>query len=348
MKSKQKQWEECLLAAKIIVANNRNEAPEGFDPKMTWVAAAVGVAGIAVSVGSTAASGGFSKKPAAGAGGASGASGFPTWKNIPNVTYNPQAGAQQFGSILPSLTQSANSITANNTKQREKISPGSGQQFGLANNALNGYLQGNVPQDVQDQVLRDSAEKVGGTNNPFTGGGVAGSNFQRNLGLTSLNLQQAGLSAAPQWQQLANSFVTNPLSVAPFAQQMSQQQYQYDALNSQINTENASSGYAAGVNSWAQPQVMAQQQQALNQAGTNQLLGGLNGVAQVAGSYFGHTNGSPVASTGYGGSGYSGQPVQYSGINQANIQDLSGGASNGQLPSGLPAFNMAAYNLGQG
>lgn len=250
------------------------------------------------------------------------------------MNYDPTKGASDFGSILPQLTQQANQITANNTKQREKISPGSNAQFGLANQALNGYLQGRVPQDVQDQVARDSAERVGGTNNPFTGGGLAGANFQRNLGLTSLNLQQAGLSAAPAWQSLAQSFITNPLQVAPFAAQMAQQQYQYDALNSQINTENASSGYAANVNSWAAPQVMGQQQQALNQAGTNQAIGGLTGLAQVAGSYFGSrgAGGHPGGQV-YGNPIYEGQGANY-GLPNANAPVYR--PTQGNFPAGDP------------
>jgi len=46
--------------------------------------------------------------------------------------------------------------------------------------------------------------------NLFSGGGQAPANFARNLGQTSLGLSQFKLSAAPTWQQLANSMVVRP------------------------------------------------------------------------------------------------------------------------------------------
>ena len=92
-------------------------------------------------------------------------------------------------------------------------------------------LSGQVPQDVQDALQRSSAFQnlMGG----FAGSSMGGANAARNLGLTSLQLQQQGLqtaqaagNAAQTWAGLANMTLMNPSSymVTP-AQAISLDQY---------------------------------------------------------------------------------------------------------------------------
>jgi len=129
MQSKDKQWQECLDKAEKLVASYRSEAPEGFDPKMTWVAAGVGVAGLAVSIGTTAASGGFGGKKGGAAGGSGGFPGYQgEFKPIPNVNDDPLYGANQLNAQMGGLQKAAAAETAFQTKQREKIMPGSANQ----------------------------------------------------------------------------------------------------------------------------------------------------------------------------------------------------------------------------
>ena len=124
-------------------------------------------------------------------------------KNLLGDQYDPNSPygfAQQF----------ANAGTAQNIALQNKVAPGSKEQRKLATNQLNSYIQGQVPQDVQQNINRQVAQNLGGGFNLFSGGGQAPANFARNIGQTSLGLSQFGLSAAPTWQQLANTMVVSP------------------------------------------------------------------------------------------------------------------------------------------
>lgn len=264
-----------------------------------WGAIGAGAAVLSAGVGAASAAGAFDRPNSQG-----GAANYPTYQGqftpIPGVSYNPSAGADAFKSILPSLTASANKITANDTRQREKILPGSAAAFRQGGINLNSLLQGNIPQDALNRINQIVAERSGGGNNPFTGGGQAVGDFARNIGQTSLDLMSRGLSLTPSWLSLANSFITSPLQVAPLAAQMSQQQYAYDALNTNIDQFNSTGGlqqaanmYQAGQNTWG---AFAQQDQQLS---TN--LANLSGLVANAG------RGLTAMGTAY--NGMSGNPV---------------------------------------
>ena len=104
----------------------------------------------------------------------------------------------------------ANMGTRANIANQELVTPGSQAQRQLAQNQINEYIQGRIPLDVQQNTQRAIAQSFGGGYNPFNGGGQAPSAFARNIGQTSVGLSQFGLSAAPTWQQLANSMVVSP------------------------------------------------------------------------------------------------------------------------------------------
>lgn len=236
----------------------------------TFIAVGGGLASTAATVGSAAmaaapavsaiggiASAGLSAASAMGAfggggggGGGGGTGGLPDYKTtfspieykgVENVGYNPQQGANDLLSMFPALADFAAQATAYQTRQREKMMPGSQQRFSQASNVLGSWLSGQVPQDVVDATNRAVAERTGGTFNPATGGGKSQADFARSIGKLSSDFTQLGVSAAPAWLQLADSFVVKPMEVSERALQMNQVRYQYDALNADINQFNAKS-----------------------------------------------------------------------------------------------------------
>lgn len=106
--------------------------------------------------------------------------------------------------------QAANRATANTLKQIEKIAPGSAQASQQVGQIIGSYLRGEVPQDVQQQTLRNLAEFGGAGFNLQTAGrgmnvpSLAQANFARSIGQTSLGLQQFGMEA--NWRNIAQAF----------------------------------------------------------------------------------------------------------------------------------------------
>ena len=131
-----------------------------------------------------------------------------------------------FGTLAGTALKYAPKFTQQNIDLQNQVTPGSSAQRQLAQNQINQYIQGEVPLDVQQNTQRAIAQALGGGYNAFTGGGQAPNAFARNIGQTSVGLSQFGLSAAPTWQQLANSMVTRPDALMPQVQQTSENQYQ--------------------------------------------------------------------------------------------------------------------------
>jgi hypothetical protein len=153
--------------------------------------------------------------------------GSKTGQGLP--TFNPQQALQLQGQTFDQMSGQALGFgsdlfnqaadqgisfakrgTKANIANQEAVTPGSAAQRELALQQINSYIQGQVPQDVQQQINRQVAQNLGGGFNLFSGGGQAPNAFARNIGQTSVGLSQYGLSAAPTWQQLANSMVTKP------------------------------------------------------------------------------------------------------------------------------------------
>ena len=133
---------------------------------------------------------------------------------------------------LGAMLGDAGQISNYYQQQLEKFQPGAAQQrgqaqaqIGQAMDVISQYLKGEVPQDVKDQIMRNVAESAGAGFNPATAGQAGGfqaaqGQMARNLGLTSLQIQQTGLAAMPSvqntamnWQQLARAFTAEPLDV---------------------------------------------------------------------------------------------------------------------------------------
>lgn len=156
-----------------------------------------------------------------------------------NVNYDPMQGSEDLLANLPNLIAAARQITRYTVNEMDKIYPGASAQREQASNIVTDYMNGVVPQDVVDFTNRQVAERSGGGYNPNNGAGANGtqiqSDFGRSLGLTSLQLQQYGMSASQSWQQLSNSFITSPLQTGQLALGYADQQYKYDALNANMN-----------------------------------------------------------------------------------------------------------------
>jgi len=265
----------------------------------SWVAVGVGVAGAAVSVGAS-----YLTKPKK-----SGPS-LPKYKSQPTVKYNPGQkmveynpvqGSADLLAMYPNLASFAQQATDYRTTEREKIMPGAKNQFSLASGVLQQWLQGKAPQDSVDFTNRAVAERTGGGFNPFTGGGQSQQAFARSIGQLSSDFMSKGVSAAPTWQSLANSFIIDPTQVAPLALAAAEQRYKYDALNANLNLsyDQLNSGiiqnnneniYRAGASS----AMMSQNQENIDQANQNAQIGtavnAATGLASAVSGYRSTTN----------------------------------------------------------
>lgn len=68
-------------------------------------------------------------------------------------------------------------------------------------NLIQSYMRGEVPRDVQNQISRNASERA--VSGGYGGSGMARNLEARDLGLTSLQLTQQGLSSADRWMNSA-------------------------------------------------------------------------------------------------------------------------------------------------
>jgi len=138
--------------------------------------------------------------------------------------------AKQLGEIEPPRYDVAKDISESgqitdyNLRQLEQIFPGATNQRQVAARATDAMLRGEIPPDVQQQIMRSVAELGGAGFVPQAAqrsdGGPPVGGFQvpqamlsRQLGLTSLDLQQMGQQSSQAWQRLAGAFIESPLQV---------------------------------------------------------------------------------------------------------------------------------------
>ena len=112
----------------------------------------------------------------------------------------------------------AGQVTDYNVYQLEKIFPGARNQREISARATESYLRGEIPQDVQESIMRSVAELGGAGFSPSQGmlpGGFQAPQglLSRQLGLTSLDLQQMGMGAAQSWQSMAGAFIESPIQL---------------------------------------------------------------------------------------------------------------------------------------
>lgn len=128
----------------------------------------------------------------------------------PTVPPAPDLGESQATAIasnlaaLPGaeeLVSKANAFTQEQiTKMLETAIPNYGTLTRTATSNIESMLKGEIPKDVQDAISRSDAAKA-------LGGGYSGTTFHtnllaRDLGLTSLELTQRGLTSAESWIQM--------------------------------------------------------------------------------------------------------------------------------------------------
>lgn len=164
-------------------------------------------------------------------------------------------------------------------------------------------LRGEIPKDVQDQVNRSSAYQAfqGG----YAGSGMAHALTARDLGRTSLDLQNMGNNSAQQWTKLAQS------SYSPFIIDTAQQA-QVTAANNAGEQQNQQFKY----NVAAAPDPAAAGIYAMNSAIGMKLLDfgmGAAGGAMGGGGGGGSSAAAPASGGqyNYAGQGANGQAWQY-------------------------------------
>jgi hypothetical protein len=208
------------------------------------------LASAAISIGASYASSQINK-PKGGAGG------------VPS--YNSQQGSRSAANIFNQAADQGISFakrgTEANISNQEMVTPGSQAQRQAALNQINAYIQGQVPQDVQQNINRQVAQNLGGGFNLFSGGGQAPNAFARNIGQTSVGLSQYGLSAAPTWQELANRMVTKP----EVGLQAGLQAAGLELQGAGLGMQNAENLYQSDFNQYKANQLQGQQNQLQSQ-----------------------------------------------------------------------------------
>jgi len=167
-----------------------------------------------------------------------------------------EAAIKQNTESLPELGALAEGVNRISTDQLnaalERMLPGYSTMRDKVTSNISSYLRGEIPSDVARAIERRGAERGIST-------GTSGSSFDefgklRNLGITSLELQQQGLNAAGRWlDSIAartptfniTSMFISPQERIAVKQQENQFQFQRDWLRNQIKA------VPWGVEGWA-------------------------------------------------------------------------------------------------
>lgn len=133
----------------------------------------------------------------------------------------------------------------------EAFLPGAEQQRVKSSEIANQMLSGQLPKDVQDQIMRSIAEYAGAGFNPFTAGraggfqvsqGIVPRQFEKNI----MDYQMQGQELALSWQALAGNFVnqvgTERLKANAFANEAANQ-----SIATRYAANSAPSGFTAGL-----------------------------------------------------------------------------------------------------
>jgi len=326
----------CVAASKRIVDSYRSECPDGCDPKCTWVAVGIGVAGVAVSAGSQYAAGQKQKGAAKDA-----AQALQNPTQFTPEQLNPteiqwQAISDAFGGLrnAKGITRKLNKFDYKQaTKFLNLIQPSfKGIQQQVGQNALS-FAKGELPDDVVGSITRAAAQQ--GQAGGFAGG-VGGSSGMlrnlnlRNLGLTSLDLSKYGTQVGMQVNQSAKSLLPNLGSVRDWILSLPQQ-----AGIAQYNNQlvNQAGMYNTG---------LANQAQQANAQGI--LQSGLTDAATTAG--IGQTIGGALSGSGslFGAGGGAGG----AGMGGAGISSIGAGYGQPNYQGWQPGYQQGTYYVPQG
>src|SRR6185503_16679618 len=130
--------------------------------------------------------------------------GFPEKPSVPDapkLTDAQQSAIQANLNALPGSQELASKVNQFNMDELDKMLrfaiPNYDQLTSKSESNIFSLLHGEIPQDVQDRLQTSDAVKAltGG----YGGSGMHGNLVARDLGLTSLDLTQRGLTAAESW-----------------------------------------------------------------------------------------------------------------------------------------------------
>lgn len=173
----------------------------------------------------------------------------------------------------------------------EQSIPGFDQMKGDISSNIEAMLKGEIPSDVQDAIERSDAGKS--LESGYGGTGMGRNLVARDLGLTSLNLIDKGITSAESWFKtmdaieqpgmfnLASMFMTPGQVMAQDTEERNAQ-FQHDWAKNLIDWQ-SSLGYAAADD--VQSTMAATQSMVLGMAG-----GMAGGACWVARSVYGETN----------------------------------------------------------
>jgi hypothetical protein len=174
----------------------------------------------------------------------------PSVPQLPQLNLQAEAGKAIAGN-LANLPAAETLIGQTNQFNRDQITqmlqatiPGYSNIASTASGNIESMLQGNIPKDVQDAIARaDAASALTGG---YAGTGASRNLVARDLGLTSLNLTQQGLSSAESWTKTMQSLYepsminVSSMFVSPMQQyqtdnEQNMQQFQRQWMQNQIN-----------------------------------------------------------------------------------------------------------------
>lgn len=225
--------------------------------------------------------------------------------NVNLPSYDPSLGAKDYANMLPMLNSISQQVTTQGMKERDSISNGmASANLHQAGADINGLLKGQVPTDVQDSINRMVAARTGGAFSPDGAANQgAQAEFARNLGLTSTQMMDKGLSAAPAWESLVDAFTYKPQQAFGDAMTALRARDDYTLNAANIQLKRDENNYMGKVNyekmkSMPNPQLMGMVNDnlQLNTAQTNDNQAAINGILAAlksgAGLYSAASSGS--------------------------------------------------------
>lgn len=226
----------------------------------------------------------------------------------PAMPVAPQVNAEQSQSTAiadntkalgmdENLSSSVNTFNADQLQSLlAKAIPGYQAINNQASSVIQSELSGQIPQDVQEQIQQSS-------NAAATAGGYGNSGLGRNatardLGLTSLNLTQQGLSSAQSWMKNVASMgvpaLFNPSSMFLTPEQILQNSWQNQQSSFQRNwANNVLGANASNAKAQAEGQIVADTFNLAESVYSGGMTGGGGGAggASSGASQFGETAG---------------------------------------------------------
>ncbi len=212
------------------------------------------------------------------------------------------AGASRLGGMVNTFNQGQLL-----TMLRAAI-PGYDDIMNKGSGLVQSYLRGEVPKDVQDQIGRNAAERS--LSGGYGGSGMARNLEARDLGLTSLQLTQEGLSSAQRWMDSATAratpqmFDVTSMFISPTQQietsfRESNRRWERDWLAAKIN---------AAPEPWAAH--LGQTLDSIADTALSMLASYGGGMMGGGGGGGGMGGGMSMPKGGGGGGGFSSQPIK--------------------------------------